>query len=215
MAAKYYRKTITLNIEFIVNFFNLDGSAMIEKKPFYFTRHGESEHNQKGLCAGCKIDSPLTDKGIAQAHLLKSKLLGSGIDCVISSPLIRAKRTAEIAWNRVPRIDEDLREYDLGIFEGVLDRGITEYVIDLPYHVPVPNGESKNDFIARITNSINKWLNAHKGTLLFVSHGFVYGALLDVMGLPIFNPDGTPVDIENAVLIHFHHNGLRWLMDCL
>ena len=50
------------------------GSTMLEKKSFYFVRHGQSEHNQRGLVAGGKTDSPLTEKGIAQALDLKDKI---------------------------------------------------------------------------------------------------------------------------------------------
>lgn len=184
---------------------------MLEKKSFYFVRHGESEYNQRGLVAGGKTDCPLTEKGMTQALHLKSKILAMGIKHVISSPLIRAKRTAEIAWSGVPIIDENLREFDLGVFEGKLDKGVTEYIINLPYEISVPNGESKKQFAQRITSSINRWLNTDDGTFLFVAHGFIWGMLLHITGLPICNPDGTPIaDLENCRLVHFHHNGLEW-----
>lgn len=184
---------------------------MLEKKSFYFVRHGESEHNQRGLVAGGKTDSPLTEKGIAQALGLKDKILAVGIEHVISSPMIRAKKTAEIAWSGIPDIDDNLREFELGIFEGKEDKGVTEYVIDLPYDVPVPDGESKKEFTQRITSSVNKWLTIYEGTLLFVAHGFIWGMLLHMMGLPICNPDGTPIsDLENCALVHFYHNSREW-----
>ena len=87
---------------------------MLTEKSFYFARHGESEHNARGICAGGKSDSPLSAKGIVQAHCLKNKLFALGIDYVISSPMIRAKMTAEIAGGRPLLIDENLREIDLG-----------------------------------------------------------------------------------------------------
>jgi len=184
---------------------------MLEKKSFYFVRHGESEHNQRGLVAGGQTDSPLTEKGIAQALGLKDKILTAGIEHVISSPMLRAKRTSELAWAGTLDIDENLREFDLGIFEGRLDKGVTEYVIDLPYDVPVLNGESKKEFVQRITRSINKWLNTYEKPLLFVGHGFIWGMLLYIMELSIYNPDGTLIaDLENCTLAHFHHNGLGW-----
>ena len=74
------------------------GLLCLKKKSFYFVRHGESEHNQRGLVAGGKTDSPLTEKGIAQALDLKDKILAVGIEHLISSPMVRAKKTAEIAW---------------------------------------------------------------------------------------------------------------------
>ena len=187
------------------------GSTMLEKKSFYFVRHGESEHNQRGLVAGGKTDSPLTEKGITQALGLKDKILAVGIEHVISSPMIRAKKTAEIAWSGIPDIDENLREFELAVFEGKEDKGVTEYVIDLPYDVPVPDGESKKEFVQRITCSFNKWLNTYENPLLFVGHGFIWGILLHIMELSIYNPDGTLIaDLENCRLAHFCYNGLRW-----
>jgi probable phosphoglycerate mutase len=184
---------------------------MLEKKSFYFVRHGESEHNQRGLVAGGKTDSPLTEKGIAQALGLKEKLLAVGIEHVISSPMLRAKKTSELAWTGTLDIDENLREFELGIFEGIEDKGVTEYVIDLTYDVPVPDGESKKEFVQRITSSINKWLNTYERPLLFVAHGFIWGILLHLMELPIYNSDGTLItDLENCTLAHFSYNGLRW-----
>ncbi len=184
---------------------------MLEKKSFYFVRHGESEHNQKKLVAGGKTDSPLTEKGIAQAFSLKDKILAAGIKHVISSPMIRALKTAEIAWSGIPDIDENLREFELGIFEGKEDKGVTEYVVDLPYDVPVPDGESKKEFVQRIISSLNKWLKTYENPLLVVAHGFIWGALLYVMELPIYKPDGTLVaDLENCTLAHFFYNGLNW-----
>lgn len=184
---------------------------MLQKKSFYFVRHGESEHNQRGLVAGGKTDSPLTEKGMAQALGLKDKVLAVGIEHVISSPMLRAKRTSELAWAGAFDIDENLREFELGIFEGKEDIGVTEYVIDLPDDVPVPEGESKKEFAQRITLSINKWLNTYERPMLFVAHGFIWGILLQMMGLSIYNADGSVIaDLENCTLAHFCYNGSAW-----
>lgn len=93
---------------------------MLEKKSFYLVRHGESEHNHRGIIAGGKIDSPLSKKGITQALGLKDKILSIGIEHVVSSPLLRARKTAELAWEGPLNIDENLREFELGmIIESV------------------------------------------------------------------------------------------------
>ena len=180
---------------------------MLKERSFYFARHGESEHNERGICAGGRSDSPLTAKGRAQAHSLKDKLAAIGIDHVISSPMIRAKKTAEIAGGHPPLIDEGLREIDLGIFEGKQAAGIAEYIIDLPYDTPVPGGESKLAFTTRIAHSFNRWLSTYEGNLLFVAHGFVYGTLLTILGMPLRSSD---LKLRNSALVHFHHNGTCW-----
>ena len=61
----------------------------------YTVRHGQTEWNKKGLYQG-KTDVPLNEEGKKQAMLVKEKLKDKKIDLIISSPLKRAKETAEI-----------------------------------------------------------------------------------------------------------------------
>ncbi len=94
-------------------------------KHFYLLRHGQSEANAHKRVAGSQ-DSPLSELG-----RLQSKLAGQNakqffnFDCIVTSPLIRARETATIIANEinVPEdkiiIVEDLRERDLGELEGV------------------------------------------------------------------------------------------------
>ena len=180
---------------------------MLKAKSFYFVRHGESEHNNRGVCAGGGTDSPLTIKGEAQAHALKIQLSKIKIDQVISSPMIRAKQTAEIAAGYLPLIDENLREIHIGIYEGKQFKEIGDYVVNLPWDVPIPDGESKAFFTAKITEAFNKWLGEYEGNLLFVAHGFVYATLLTIIGKTLLSSDLEP---KNAMLIHFFHNGNDW-----
>ena len=63
----------------------------------YITRHGESQWNIEGKVQGV-TDTPLTAKGIEQAHELARKIKEKGIkiDAILYSPLIRAADTAKI-----------------------------------------------------------------------------------------------------------------------
>jgi len=62
----------------------------------YFTRHGQNEWNAKNIVCGVN-DIPLNEKGKAQAKYLADKISDIGdIDIIVSSPLSRAKETAEI-----------------------------------------------------------------------------------------------------------------------
>lgn len=60
----------------------------------YFLRHGEAV--EKGNLQDAQ--RPLTEHGVAQARLIGSLLLNSGvqIDAILTSPLVRAKQTADI-----------------------------------------------------------------------------------------------------------------------
>lgn len=60
----------------------------------YLIRHGESEANRKGLYQGPNM--PLSEEGIKQAHALAERLKNHNINIIYSSPMLRAKQTAEI-----------------------------------------------------------------------------------------------------------------------
>lgn len=60
---------------------------------FILVRHGESEANATGVIA--TLDSPLTSKGKAQALKTAREVKKFNIDTIVSSPLLRARQTAE------------------------------------------------------------------------------------------------------------------------
>ncbi|KGX83198.1 MULTISPECIES: histidine phosphatase family protein [Pontibacillus] len=86
----------------------------------YFTRHGETIWNTNKLMQGWK-DSPLTDKGIKQAHQLSERLSDIHLNAVYSSTSKRAIDTAEIIKGDRPfeivKLDS-LREISFGNWEG-------------------------------------------------------------------------------------------------
>jgi broad specificity phosphatase PhoE len=79
-------------------------------------RHGETEANAERRLLG-RAESPLTDKGRAQARAL-GELLGP-VGRLLSSPLGRALRTAEALGLPVPvEVDERWVEVDYGTYDG-------------------------------------------------------------------------------------------------
>ena len=66
-------------------------------KDFYIFRHGETELNRRRRWQGSGTDYDLTEDGVSQAEELSAKLAGKGIEVIYSSPLLRARHTAEIA----------------------------------------------------------------------------------------------------------------------
>ena len=91
-------------------------------------RHGETEWNRVNRYQGW-CDSPLTERGIAQAEavgLFLSTFAGTASAELVASPIGRARHTAEIIHARLGgnsplRFDDRLREISLGSWEG-LDR---------------------------------------------------------------------------------------------
>jgi broad specificity phosphatase PhoE len=79
-------------------------------------RHGETAWSRGGQHTG-RTDVPLTEDGERDARALKARLARFDLALVLSSPLGRARRTAELA-GLTPTLDEDLAEWDYGGYEG-------------------------------------------------------------------------------------------------
>ncbi len=98
----------------------------------YFVRHGESTANVARVISNKRGDyAPLTNKGRQQAKELLEKLRNQGgIAVVYTSPLMRAKETADIiaaALRTDVQIADALREPDCGVLEGRGDEEAWNY----------------------------------------------------------------------------------------
>lgn len=85
-----------------------------------FVRHGETEPNREGLLLG-RSDVPLTERGREQADRLAKTFTDRGVARVLTSPLRRARETAEPIASAcgVPiEADERLIEVDYGQWEA-------------------------------------------------------------------------------------------------
>lgn len=150
---------------------------------FYFMRHGETDWNQKHLFMGWQ-DIPLNERGLEQAHEAANLLRPEPITYVISSPLLRAHKTAEIVAQalQVPLIAiAELKECHWGKYEGT---PINEDLIKAWLEGRcLENGESPEVFETRVTTGFQKALS-FKGPVLIVAHGGVYAALKRVCEWP-------------------------------
>ncbi len=91
----------------------------------YFLRHGESITNKEERITG-HLDAELTDEGRAQAVKAGKGLKDLAIDKIVTSPLIRAKETADLIAEQMGYskeaiiIDPLATERFMGTFEGML-----------------------------------------------------------------------------------------------
>jgi probable phosphoglycerate mutase len=82
-------------------------------------RHGETEWSLSRQHTGT-TDIPLTDDGKRHAEALGARLAGRSFDLVLTSPLSRAIETCRLAGlGDSAEINDDLREWDYGEYEGV------------------------------------------------------------------------------------------------
>ncbi len=87
-----------------------------------FLRHGQAKNNTERILAGRTAGIPLTDTGIEQAEHTAKLLKHMNISAIYSSPIQRAKHTAEIVGEHNSlgvTIDDRLIELDMGKFTGM------------------------------------------------------------------------------------------------
>lgn len=100
----------------------IDFREVMGKGSFYFLRHGASEGNSTGVLQG-RGDYPLAASGRGQARRAARWFRRRPIDRILTSPLARARSTAEIVAAELggPPVEvrEELTELDIGIFTGL------------------------------------------------------------------------------------------------
>jgi broad specificity phosphatase PhoE len=155
---------------------------------FYLVRHGETDWNVQRRLQG-HSDIALNSLGEQQAQSLRERMKNIHIDRVISSDLIRARRTAELGLSSLVTTTEDLREVHLGAAEGqTRDELILKYGPEFweqwsshqPQFLDVsfPQGETKRQLLARMLPCIHAHLDANPALLCaFVSHGLAMRTL--------------------------------------
>jgi probable phosphoglycerate mutase len=140
-------------------------------------RHGESTGNADGLLLG-RIDSPLTERGRAQARSLADAVAGA--TRLISSPLIRARDTAEALGTGLPvEVDERWIEVDYGEYDGqelgTIPADVWAKWRSDPTYAP-PGGESLAAAGARTRSALEELFGdpdgpaRGDGTVVVVSH---------------------------------------------
>ena len=95
-------------------------SSCVSGPVIAFARHGQTAPNRDGLVLG-RADPELTEEGHRQAALLAAALGGEPVTAILTSPLLRARQTAEAVGEAcgVPVVvDERLVEIDWGAWEG-------------------------------------------------------------------------------------------------
>lgn len=139
-------------------------------------RHGETEWSRAHRHTST-TDLPLTEAGERTALALRERLAGHEFALVLSSPRLRARRTAELAGFPDAEVDEDLVEWDYGDFEGMSTAHIRETVPGWTIWThPSPGGETAESVATRLDRLVAR-VRAVDGDVLVFSHGHALRAL--------------------------------------
>ncbi|MBI2507183.1 MAG: class I tRNA ligase family protein, partial [Candidatus Niyogibacteria bacterium] len=158
----------------------LDEFAPERSARIFIMRHGQADHNVKGIIGPATperdYDNHLTKKGIAEVKKAAAGLKKEKIDLVISSPLNRARQTAEILSKNLgakTEINNNIYDIDAGDFHG---RSVREEHKEFPFErklrEPFPNGESLRDTRSRMMMELRRIAKNNRGkNIVIVSHG--------------------------------------------
>lgn len=164
----------------------------------YLLRHGETAYNADGNRYCGRTDIELTDKGISQAASVYTRLKNIHLDAVYSSPLTRARKTAELAsgWARV-QTDQRLIEVDFGDWEK---KRREEFEIEDPQSWAAwsrdpqdaragNTGETGGEVVERLDDFFAEMLTRHAGqTILVAGHNGTNRLYMAYkLGMPLSN----------------------------
>ena len=136
----------------------------------YLMRHGETAWTLSGRHTG-RTDIALNEQGAHGARELGAYLSGLRVERVLSSPLQRARRTAELAIpGSALEFDDDLMEWDYGTYEG---RRTADIRVEQPgwslFRDGCPGGETLDLVSARADRVIGR-IRASGGNVLVLAH---------------------------------------------
>ena len=162
-------------------------------KRLYIVRHGETQWNKLRKVQG-QSDIPLNEYGIHLAEQTAQGLTDTSFDLAYTSPLKRAKETAEIilAGRDVPLIeDERIKEMGFGAYEGICISGEQKdresekfnlFFTDTEHYVPIGGGESIPQVYERTEDFLKEMCtrsDLEGKQILVSSHGAAITALLN------------------------------------
>jgi probable phosphoglycerate mutase len=172
----------------------------------YLARHGETAWSRSGQHTG-RSDIPLTDLGEHEARALASRLRLIDFPVVLTSPLVRARRTAELAGFGSAQPEPELMEWDYGVYEG---RRTADIRRDRPgwrlFDDGCPDGESAAMVGMRADRVIAR-LRARPASALVFAHRDILRVLAARwVGLPAVEGRRFYLQTASLSILGYHHD---------
>lgn len=188
-------------------------STSAPKGRLVLIRHGSTEWSRSGQHTG-RTDLPLLPEGEQDAYAVGRALAGRSFALALCSPLMRARRTAELA-GLTPDPSDDLMEWDYGGYEGLTTRKIralAEPDWTVFAHGVIP-GETPGESLDEVAHRCRRVLariepDLAAGDVLVVAHGHLlrvlascYLELPPVSGAALLLDAGaiSVLEVENGV----------------
>jgi probable phosphoglycerate mutase len=168
----------------------------------WLVRHGETEWSKAGRHTST-TDLPLTAEGERVARTLRDRLSRTTFDLVLTSPMRRARVTAELVGFPVgfggAEVDDDLVEWGYGEYEGRTSAEIREAVPGWTIWThEAPDGETPAQVTERLDRVVGRLREVPERALVF-GHGHALRALTARwLGLPV--TDGRLFRLDTATL---------------
>ena len=184
-------------------------------------RHGETFWNEERRVQGGSSDIELNDAGVKQAHRLASFLKNEDIAVIVSSPLKRAKATAEAIASQHQlsvELDDRLREVEVGELEGLSFSSLSTTFSQFLKKwwagggsEKLPGGESLVELQQRAWTVIEHLLaKCSERTVVVVSHYFaIIAIILKALDLPLDSFTKFKVDPGGVSILEIRDRGTR------
>ena len=175
-------------------------------------RHGATRWSSAHRHTG-RTDVPLNAEGEGQASALAPRLaavVAAGPVAVLVSPLVRARRTAELAGLEPFELDDDLVEWDYGTYEGMTTAQIRSKAPGWTvFTQPCPGGESAEQVSARCDRVLGR-LSAldPSTTVILVAHSHLLRSLAARwLGRPVADGGMLELSVGSTSVLGSEHDG--------
>ncbi len=180
----------------------------------FLVRHGEAKTNHTDVLSSEYEGYPLTEHGRAQVEATRDQLRGIKFDEVYSSPVLRARQTAEILMDGKEagiKVDDRLRERGMGEMEGkpaMKGNWILPMLRKREYSLGVESYESIMERISSFARAVPK-----DKTILAATHESPVSALAcSILGLDEFTGKGIKVGNASVTIIDTSKKGVEMIL---
>jgi broad specificity phosphatase PhoE len=173
----------------------------------YLVRHGETAWSISGQHTG-HTDIPLTGQGERDAQALSAQLKDVRFAKVFTSPLQRARRTAELAgFGDSAQPDPDLMEWDYGGYEG---RRTADIRAERPgwrlLKDGCPGGETLAELSARADRVMGRICALESDVLVFAHRDILRILTARWLGLPVVEARHFYLTTASLSILGYDHD---------